>query len=268
MKVISKNILYKYGDVIKVKVIQDTHIGSPLFDESGFKSYLSDVDDQTIIVGNGDVMDDIICTDKRYKKGVEKGDSEAIVDEQVDKAARILSPYKNHIVSLANGNHEETIIKQCSTNPIRRLCEKLSTDEHKVTYLGMKWMLRLNLRMATGRGRSIVIYGHHGYGGANRTEGGNITKFSRDMMYDEADIYLFGHVHEKIYKNIPRGYHGGSRYLSKDRLLIVAGSFKKNLTDDDTTTWEETKGFPIRAIGGVTIKIKPTNDWVKLSVDG
>ena len=249
-------------------MIQDTHIGSPLFDKVGLKSYLADVDKQTYIVGNGDLMDDIICTDPRYKKGVENCESDAIIDEQVDKAYEVLKPYQKNIISLACGNHEETIIKHCGTNPIKRLCEKLSTPKHSVIYLGVKWMLRLNLSINGARGRSIVIYGHHGWGGATRTEGGSLTKFSRDMMYDEADIYLFGHVHEKVYKNIPRGYHGGSKYLSKDRLLVVAGSFKKNLTDDDNVTWEETKGFPIRAIGGITIKIKPTKYWVTLSVDG
>jgi hypothetical protein len=132
----------------------------------------------------------------------------------------------------------------------------------------MKWMVRLNLSAGHAHGRSIVVYGHHGYGGGTRTEGGSLTKFSKDLMYEDADIFLFGHVHEKLYKNIPRGYHGISRYLSKDRYLVIGGTFKKNLTDDDTTTWEETKGFPIRAIGGVTIKIRPDRDWVKMSVEG
>jgi len=269
MKVASFDIPYKtYADVIKLKPIQDTHIGSPLFDRVGFKRYMEESDDNTFYVGNGDIFDMILATDPRYKKGVENGQTEAIVDEQIKEGYEILKPYASKILAIGIGNHEETIVKHNGTNPIRRLCERLSTPEHKVEYLGMKWMIRLNLRAKTGHGRSITVYGHHGYGGGTRTEGGSLTKFSKDLMYEDADIFLFGHVHEKLYKNIPRGYHGGLRYLSKDRYLVIGGTFKKNLTDDDTTTWEETKGFPIRAIGGVTIKIKPNRDWVSMSVEG
>lgn len=70
MKVFTRHIPYAYGETIKLKRISDLHIGSPLFDKKGLLDYLSDVDDKTYIVGNGDLMDSIIVTDKRYKKGV------------------------------------------------------------------------------------------------------------------------------------------------------------------------------------------------------
>jgi hypothetical protein len=267
--VIIHPVPYKYGDTIRIKFFQDLHIGSPLFDKTGFKNFLADMDDKTYLIGNGDIFDMILATDPRYKKGVENCTTEAIVDEQIDEGYQLLKPYADRIISIGIGNHEETIVKHNGTNPIRRLCEKLSTDTHKVEYLGMAWMIRLNMHEADkGRGRSIVVYGHHGYGGGTRTEGGSLTKFSKDLMYQDADIYLFGHVHEKLYKNIPRGYHGGTKYLSKDRLLIIGGCFKKNLTNDDSVTWEETKGFPIRSIGGVSVHIKPTMDWVSMRAEG
>ena len=269
MRVITVPIEYKYGDTIRIKFFQDLHIGSPLFDKTGFKNFLADMDDKTYLIGNGDIFDMILATDPRYKKGVENCTTEAIVDEQIDEGYQLLKPYADRIISIGIGNHEETIVKHNGTNPIRRLCEKLSTDTHKVEYLGMAWMIRLNMHEADkGRGRSIVVYGHHGYGGGTRTEGGSLTKFSKDLMYQDADIYLFGHVHEKLYKNIPRGYHGGTKYLSKDRLLIIGGCFKKNLTNDDSVTWEETRGFPIRSIGGVAVCIKPTTDWAKMWAEG
>jgi hypothetical protein len=263
MKVITVPIKYKYGDTIKLKILQDLHIGSPLFDKVAIKDYLADIDSKTYIIGNGDIFDMILATDPRYKKGVESCSTEAIVDEQIKEGYDLLKPYADRIISLGIGNHEETIVKHNGTNPIRRLCEKLN-----VIYLGMAWMIRLNLRETTGKGRSIVVYGHHGYGGGTRTEGGSLTKYSKDLMYQDADIFIFGHDHQKLYKNVPRGYHGGTKYLSKDRLLILGGCFKKNLTGDDTTTWEESKGFPIRSIGGVTIKIKPNAEWVRMSVEG
>ncbi len=263
MKVITKDITYRYGDEIKIKPFGDLHVGSPEFDKASFTEFFSDIDDKTYLIGTGDLLDAIITNDKRYKKGTDDCETETIIDEQVNRLYDLLLPYKDKIIALGIGNHEETIVKTCGTNPIKRLCEKLKCD-----YLGMKWMIRLNLRTRSGRGRSIVIYGHHGYGGSSRTEGGNLTKFSKDLIYEEADIYIFGHVHEKIYKIIPHGYHGGSKYLVKDRILMIGGSFKRNFSLNETTTWEEKMGFPPRALGGFTIRIKPNVSWVKMKVDG
>lgn len=262
MKVLTKHIPYVYGDTFKLKNIADLHIGSPLFDKKKFLDYMSDVDDKTYIVGNGDLMDMIIASDiKRYKKGVDNCETETPVDEEINRAYELLKPYADRILLLGQGNHEESIVKMCGTSPMRRLAEKLG-----VPYAGMRWMLRLNMRTEHGNGRSVVVYGHHGYGGGTRTEGGNLTKFFRDMAYDEADIYLFNHVHEKVYKRIPRGYHAGSKYQARDRLLVIGGCFKRNSSEDDTTTWEESKGFPIRAIGGFTIYLTPNRDWVKMGI--
>jgi len=125
MKVFTRHIPYAYGETIKLKCISDLHIGSPLFDKKGLLDYLSDVDDKTYIVGNGDLMDSIIVTDKRYKKGVENGKTETPIDEQVDEAYDLLKPYAERIILIGQGNHEETIVKMCGTNPTRRLAEKL-----------------------------------------------------------------------------------------------------------------------------------------------
>lgn len=38
---------------------------------SKFKNFISDVDNKTYLIGNGDIFDMILATDPRYKKGVE-----------------------------------------------------------------------------------------------------------------------------------------------------------------------------------------------------
>ncbi len=267
MKITTFPIDCSYNDTIRIKPIGDTHIGHRLFDQKELEKFMSDRDDNTYFILLGDIVDSIIVSDtKRYRKSLDVAETDAIIDEQIDKAYDIFAPIKDRIIAIGTGNHEHEILKRCSTNATKRLAEKLN-----VPALGYSWMVRLSLKYndgIRGSGRSVVIYGSHGYGGGARTEGGNLTKFSNEFKSYMADIYLFGHVHEKVYKNVPQGYHGGDKMKARDRLLCICGSFKRNLTDDNTTTWEESRGFPIRAIGGVTISITPDRDWVTMRAEG
>ncbi|GEM_PF-6011919 len=58
-----------------------------------------------------------------------------------------------------------------------------------------------------------------------------------------------------IYKNIPYKYGD-----------VICGTFKKALAEDDTVTWEETKGFNPTYIGGLVISLKPNSVWVDVKV--
>ena len=43
-------------------------------------------------------------------------------------------------------------------------------------------------------------------------------------------------------------------------------AFKKSLSGDSTTTWEETMGFPPTRIGGAILNLKPNGCWVDVTV--
>ncbi len=146
-------IPYKYGDIIKIKPLFDVHLGNKFCDISAMRKYLKRNDDeQTYIIGGGDILDSIIVTDKRYRKTDDDTTGEDIVDEQIDVMYKELLPYKKRILGLGTGNHEDTISKKCATNPIRRLCKLLD-----VIPLGYDCMVRLNLHDNNARGRSLVI---------------------------------------------------------------------------------------------------------------
>jgi len=247
-----------------LKPLFDLHIGHSLSDRVGFKQYLSDIDDKTFIIGGGDILDSIIVQDPRFRKGLDASETEAIIDDQIDEAYELLKPYRDKIICMGIGNHEQEVVKRHGTNPMKRLCKALDCE-----YMGLSYLLALKLRHPkNGHGRRYICYVHHGFGGGSRTEGGEITKYSRFIMSWDADAYLVGHGHTKHHKAITRGYHGGSKMLSRNLQLCLCGSFKKNLTDDETTTWEESCGFPLRSIGGLTLKLRPTRDWVDVKVEG
>ena len=159
------------------------------------------------------------------------------------------------------GNHEDTIVQKCATNPIKRLCNKMS-----VPYLGYSWFLKLLFSEKGARGRTVIIHGHHGFGGGSRTQGADLTKYSKDISFYDASIFLRGHVHRLQFDEIPQLGIIGENLVNKPRILIICGSFKKSLNTNGDTTWEEKQGFPPVKIGGSTILIKPNSTWVDIKV--
>lgn len=206
-------------------------------------------------------MDSIIVNDKRYTKSMDTTSGEEIIDEQIQQAYDILEPYKDKLIGLGEGNHERSLTNMCNTNPVRRLCEKLGCE-----YLGYTWMCSIALREVDGRGRTVVIYGNHGWGGGTRTEGGDLTKYAKIMSAYESDIYLFGHTHGLMAKRSPRLSIAGKKLIAKDRYICICGTFMKTISPDETPSWSETKGFNPARIGGITINIKPINHWCDIRV--
>jgi len=255
-------IPYEYGDTIKIKPIFDVHWGNKYCDKKKFVEWLADSDEYTYFMGGGDLMDSIVVTDPRYAKHVDDSPSDAIIDNQVDQLYEVLSPYKDRIIGLGRGNHEDTVIKKCGTDPMKRLCENLGTE-----YLGLSGLIRLRFREGKGRGRTVLIRWHHGWGGGSRTQGADLTKFSKDMMYWEADIFLYGHVHRKQTDRVPYLRLVGDRLVVKPRLIGICGTFLRTYSKTTDSTYSELRGYPPVEIGGLKINIKPINEWVKMWID-
>ena len=258
MKVDTIKLDYKLGETIKIRPISDVHLQNKWCDKKAFKRYL-DVDDSTYFLSVGDLFDGIITSDlKRYRKSTDDTESDDILNESVELAYDLLNPVKEKILFLADGNHEKSIQRHCSFNMTRALCTMLDVPQ-----FGYSWMFRLILALPDngGRGRSVYFYGHHGWGGGTRTEGGNITKFSKHVPSYDADIYLFGHVHECDFKPLARLSMCGNRLISKPKHLAICGTFLKTLTNTIESTYSEEHGFRPVAIGGLEIEITPITDW-------
>lgn len=263
MQIFKKYINYKYGDTITIKPIADIHLGHKTCDIEGFKKYLEINDSpNTYFIGVGDFLDSIITKDlKRYRKSMDNSDSQDIIDEQIEKGRKLLWPYRDRILLLSEGNHEETICAY-GTNPIKRLCNELECD-----YAGYDYMLNLVFRENGARVRTVTIYTHHGWGGGARTEGADITKFSNHSAFYDADIFCYGHVHKKQFAEVPRLGIVGGKLISKPKIVCICGTFQKVLSDTNDPSWAETKGFAPRSIGGLEIHIKPTRTWVDIKVE-
>jgi len=256
-------IPYTYGQTITLKPLFDVHLGNSYCDVNELRRYLNDKDENTYLIGGGDILDSIITKDiKRYAKHADACESDAVIDEQIERAYDYLKDYKGKIVGLGTGNHESAINKHHGTHPIRRLCKMLDT-----TSLGFSWIVKLKLSENKERTRTLIIRGHHGWGGGSRTQGADLTKYSKDMAYWDADMFLYGHVHRRQSDKIDRMGLSGTSLIPKPKYLYLCGTFLKTFSLTDEATYSEEKGYPPVAIGGVNIKLKPGNKWLSIDAD-
>lgn len=256
-----RRIDYAYGDVFTLKPLADIHLGARACDEAAFKRYLAESDDHTFFIGVGDMLDSIIVTDPRYRKSGDSTEDEAVIDEQVNRMYDYLAPYAERILGLGTGNHEDAITRRAGSNLIRRLCDKLA-----VPFLGYSWLYRLQFRMEVGHGRTIVLRGHHGWGGGSRTQGADLTKFSRDVAYFDADLFLYGHVHRCQHDKVPRLSLVGDKLVARPKHLVLCGTFLKTLSDNESPTYSEAKGYPPVEIGAPRITITMVDPLPKVAV--
>ena len=253
---------YKYGDSFRIKPLFDTHIGNSYCDIQEIKDYLSDTDDKTFIIGGGDTFDSVIVTDKRYAKSADATKGNEIVDEQIEIGLGLLTPYSERVVGIGMGNHEYTIVEKCATNPTKRLAKALG-----VPHFGYTWIVRFLFSEEGSRGRKLVVKGHHGWGGGSRTQGADLTKYSKDAACWDADIFLYGHVHKRQSDSMPRLGLVGEKLIAKPKQIFICGTFLKTLSDSDESTYSERAGYPPVALGGVNITVTPTREWLKIEND-
>jgi len=259
VKVITAKIEYKWGDTITVKPLFDVHYGAKACDIRGFKQYLEESNDKTYFIGGGDLLDSIHANDIRYRKSGDAFEGDNVIDQQINGMIDILKPYKDKIICLATGNHEDVVTKRCGTNPTKRMCETLD-----VPFLGYSGLIRLLLSENGARGRKVIIRLHHGWGGGSRTQGADLTKYSKDLQYWDADIFLYGHTHRKQTDQVPRLGLVGEKLISRPKTMAICGTWLKTYSTSSDPTYSEIKGYPPIETGGVSITLKPTHKWVKV----
>ena len=160
------HIPYKLGQTFCVKPIADVHWGNKYCDARAFKKYLANSDENTYFVGIGDLYDSIILSDFRYEKHCDSSTREDYVDEWVETMYDIVKPYSKQIIGLGIGNHEKVLLKKTGTNPVNRLVGIINSR-----YLGYAGMIKLLFREPNGRGRTVIVRYHHGWGAGGRTRG-------------------------------------------------------------------------------------------------
>jgi hypothetical protein len=258
-------IQYKYGQSFKIIPIADIH-----FDGFGKKStcdYIKlkkdlarNVDDTTKILGIGDWFGGIIPSDtRRYNKDLDAAKTSAILDESVDGLVEIFKPYKNNIVCVGTGNHEETVLQRCGTNLLERFVQKLNPN---ILLMGYSWLLKLRFSENGHRVRSLIVRGHHGWGGGSKSEGSDITKYSHDVKFWNAQLFLYGHVHKIKVNPIEEGVMiGDNNWRTITKKMAICGTYQKTYTNNTVATYAEKAGYPPASISNPLIIATPGREF-------
>jgi len=261
MVITTYEIPYKNGQKFKLRPIFDVHLGNKACDSRKLRKDIDESDEDTYFLLGGDVMDSIIVKDKRYRKSIDDVDGDPIIDRQLARAVEIFEPIKDRIIGIGSGNHEDAIVINSGTDPTQRLCDALG-----VSNLGYSGIVRLvffqkGKKGTRGRSRTLMIRWHHGWGGGTRTQGGSITKYSKDVPYWEADLYLYGHDHRLQTDDVPRMVVKGDRLVAHPRRICLCGSYLKSyiIGKPSSVTYSEKFGFPPITVGGLTVQLSPDN---------
>lgn len=194
----------KYGPknkVHKLFLCSDLHLDALSCDIELLKSELDEASAQgaDIAIG-GDVFDALLPGDKkRYTAAGDPFHTDQNLNEAVKKASAFLKPYAKNIVAIGHGNHETSVMKFNSFDPVDALIYILSQqDGVDIKPLHYTGFLRYSFGYESGNGsRTHTIYFNHGQGATAEISKGLIM-VDRHRKKAVADLYWFGHTHTKV----------------------------------------------------------------------
>jgi len=271
------------AEPIEIAVYGDVHFEAEGCDHKALKSSLKeDGQHKRYLLFPGDLFDLILPNDlKRFRPSALKwiitdpntgrhrdtrDRKDAIVDMLVNDAYKLLKPYASRILGIGFGNHERSYIKRGYSDPIAGLITQLNkhtTKDARIAHLGYSAFLRLVIQpqqhKQRGGTRSITLYYHHGWGGGARTRGATITKYWKHLADYGADIGVYAHDHKSQLDSSIRFELIGRppRVKAKKRLLVLAGTFLRTISDGVDPSYGEEKGYAPENIGRHLIWIKP-----------
>lgn len=220
-------------DVIHLEPIGDPHFGHIGFKEDLYvermKAIMDDPNRYTIFMG--DQVDFINPLDKRWQAGsvtiLSKDDQrkywQRVNQPLLDLNIKLVKEGKNEkVVGLLAGNHEYKVIDQSYI--INQFC-----DPNGLTYLGSKAMIGLDIKYKGKTLRRWKIFVQHGAGGGTNP----LTALEQMKVNHIADVYLMGHLHNKLCKSetVVDFNFAEKGVVYRDIVLGNTGTFCETYTD-------------------------------------
>ena len=261
MEVFAKEL--KFKEKLRLIPFSDLHLGSRAATETKFKRLVDWIlsKPDTYAIGLGDYCDAVLRQDmKRFSGKCTKDELLDLLDSAINEQRNLVIKYlkpladNGRLLGLCEGNHEESLKKHHSFDMLKDVCHALN-----VPYLGFSFFYRLTLSKIEKKPtkRSLVIYGHHGFGSSRKPGASLNRKVDMISSYD-ADIILMGHDHHKFgSRMIKLGItpYGIPRIVHKPVIVAATGSFLKSVVQGDTT-YSEKYGYRPNDIGVVRIDIR------------
>lgn len=228
---------------VKLGLFSDIHFDSPDCDKETLKLHLDYcLQDQRYILVNGDLFDAILLKDAKraVPHNTEHRDNQLNV--KLEETAHFLTPYKDQILFMGRGNHEESIIKYNGLDLMQMLTALLNAgSKHKIQYGNYANFLRFSWvdNKHTPHLR-YDIFAHHGAGGSAPVTKGMID-FSRLSKGVNADLIWIGHKHNSIvdYSDPIMFIDQCGNVVLKNRQCIQTPSYQKGRTIDYNVNFAE-----------------------------
>lgn len=194
MKVIKKQLPTNQQEVIIVP-LADLHLGDSYCDISKIKEHIEFIKNtpNAYCLLNGDIINNATRTSVSDVYG-----EKLTPMEQLRFASELLSPIKNKILCVTNGNHEARTYKTDGIDLMEVLTRELGIDDvyssnSAIVYLqvGTSAKQHHNKRVSQTQ---YSIFVNHGCGGGHK-EGGKMNKLAEMASIVDADIYVHSHTH-------------------------------------------------------------------------
>ncbi len=237
MKALQYNVPLKAGTTLKLALFSDIHFDSPDCDKTTLKKHLDFClkEGRYILIG-GDLFDAILLRDGKRAVNhlMEKGDNQLNI--KINEIVEFLRPYKDNILFIGRGNHEESILKYSGVDILELVTQLLNANsKHQIQYGNYANFLRFNF--VNKNNKSILhydIFENHGAGGNSPVTKGMID-FNRIAKGTLADLIWVGHKHNAI-----ADFSDPIMYLDqtgevrmKNRQCIQTPSYQKGRTVND-----------------------------------
>lgn len=259
----------KESDTWKLWLIGDVHLGSRGCALSRFQNTIQKIkeDKYSLWIGLGDYADYIGYKDSRFDpEGVDTElkirDLGRLGKVQQDSFVREVWDIRDKCVGLLKGNHEDAYERHNhAANLHEETCSALGARN-----LGYSCFLDLVFKTSRNE-HTFRVVAHHGAGFA-QTAGGKLNRLISFMnSFPLADIFLMGHVHEKLQHTRPiiGADDACERLIEVLQLGVVGGTYLKTYSEGPAI-YGEKKGYRPVALGSPAVIIHPaTRD---LGVEG
>lgn len=233
-------------------LLSDAHWDNPLCDRDLLKRHLEEA--KSIGAGIISIGDWYCAMQGKYDPRADKRSLRPehqvanYLDALVDTSTDYLSPYRDNLIALTEGNHETGIAGRHETNILQRLASNLGCQA--MGYTGFI-IFRFEAH-SKGQRSSRILYFDHGSGGDAPVTRGMIGATRRSVYTPDAHIVASGHIHQSWEGVISRQRCSdmGRPYVD-DQIHIQLGTYKQEFTLG--TNWHHITGKPPKPLGGAWV---------------
>jgi len=219
-------------------------------------------------VGMGDMLEAINFTDRRFDPRVIAGryrvmDLRDLPMLQARELVGVLGSIADRCIGWHTGNHEETILLRYHEDVTGWMCTELGLagGGYGGRYLENNAMTVLEVRRRGRRTLRYRIYSEHGRG-SGRTAGGSLNSLLRLSSNFDADIYLRGHVHQRMavvqprlrVEYEPRRRAGRLSLEDWDQVFCLTGTFYRTYLEG-STSYAEQRSYAPTPLGPLVVTI-------------